>query len=112
MYRAIIVLLSIFAVLHQSNGIKEKVFFLLFVFIIKNVCQFFFLCISGEAIRCYTCTSLIDPYCNDKFSNHSLSVLMDCSLKSVYDLTPITQCRKIVHKGKSFIVIFKKKKKK
>lgn len=54
----------------------------------------------GGALRCYQCSSALDSRCADRFSNSSVQFLIDCSLKQIYDLTPIESCRKIKYKGK------------
>lgn len=53
---------------------------------------------SGDAIKCFECSSMNDPSCGDSFTNTSIRS-MDCTQKHTYDLTPIESCLKIKHKG-------------
>lgn len=52
---------------------------------------------SGDAIRCWRCSSRADPNCADSFSNSSIPPIQ-CTQAHTYDLTPIESCLKIKHK--------------
>lgn len=62
----------------------------MFVSILVSLC-------SGDAIKCYRCSSRADSNCADTFSNYSIPSV-SCTQLHAYDLTPVEKCLKIKHK--------------
>lgn len=108
MFRETIVLLSILVLLQSSKylqvdnrnwGVSQILLIRKEINNNRKHCKmkWSILC-SGDAIRCYECSSITSPSCADKFSNMTTRSV-DCSQQQIYDLTPVEFCRKIKYKG-------------